>query len=187
MKKKIILGSIGAVVIVLLMTSCATATLQHIDSNIIITKTYEQKLTDAYNVAGGDFKILIGEIIDLLKTKKVVISTDIKNIIDENELSVSRVYLTRIISSNGFCPGACGLHLIRPLYWGGPFLWQADTATFPGFSISVSIGSDTYTYNHNGFAVSYLGYGCNYFGINPGFHIVNKCSFAGFGFIIMVS
>lgn len=186
MKKSIIV--FGAVLTVILMVSSATAALQHIDSNIKITKLYEKKLTNAYNVADGDFKILIGEIIELLKTKNVVDSNDIKNIIDENYLSISRVYLARYASTNAIVsPGSCGPHALRPFYWGGPFYWSADTAAhYPTLPITVEIGSNAYPNNHKGFIVSYFGFATNAGGFYGG-RVQNKFMFGGIGFLIFIS
>jgi hypothetical protein len=199
MKKKIILGSIGAVVIALLIVSSATAVtttqdqnenqekIMHIDSNIKITKKYEQKLMDAYNnIDDPDFKILLGKIIDLFETKKVVTSVDIKTIIDENNLSVRGAYFARIINTNEATAGRCGPHLIR-LYWGCFLYWIADTSYFPEWPhISVTVGPDTYTGNHKGLAVSYFGFAWNGAGFGNG-HPQVDFSLGGFGFLIFVS
>jgi len=186
MKKKMILGSIGAIVIVLLMTSSATAVLQHIDTNIKITKKYEQKLTDAYNnIDDADFKTLLGGIIDLLKTKKVVNSGDIQKIIEDNNLAVSGVYFSRSISADS--AGCCGPHIIR-LYWGMFLYWIADRSYFPEYpsGINVRVGPDTYNYAHKGLAVSYFGVGLNGAGFGNG-HPQCDFTLAGFGFLIFVS
>jgi len=207
MKNRILtIGSVIVVVVTLMMISSASAIIMtqnqsltnekklHIDSNIKITKRYEQKLTDAYNnIDDEDFKILLGNIILLVNTKKVVNSDDIKEIISDNSLAISAVHFARSIYTiyddnwYGFSPGGCGFHAIRLLYFGSPFYWIANTGNWPGIPIKVQVGSDTYNYNHRGLVVSYIGYGTNVwtFDMNNGYR--SRFNMGGFGFLIFVS
>ena len=152
--------ALGAVAIVLMMMSTATATTTHIDSNIKITKKQLQQLNDAYNnIDEGDIKILLGKIIDLLQTKKVVNSEDIKTIIGQNNLNrIPGVYFLRCIDTGPgdwtYCPGDCGPHLFRN-YWGSFFYWQARQSDEPMNRITVRVGPDTYNCDHNGLDISF--------------------------------
>jgi hypothetical protein len=191
MKKKIILGSIGFFLITLLMTSSATATLQYIDSNIKITKRYEQKLTDAYNnIDNRDFKILIEKIIDLLQTKKVVNSDDIQKIIDDNDLAVE-MYIAKGISSNGnwgYCAGDCGWKPIGIIpYIGGIFYWHAKESSWGAVGVNVNVGPSTFTYDHRGLVIGYFGFGGNDWTFDMTYGLRQRFNIAGFGLVILIN
>lgn len=189
-------GSFMAIVIILLMASNATAILQHIDSNIKITKTYEQKLTDAYDVAEGDFRTLLGEIIDLLKTKKVVNSVDIQKIIEDNDFAVSGVYfsrgfsIARGISTNGkwgYCAGNCGPKLGLIPYVGGIFFWHAIASSWSEVGVNVGVGPYTYTYDHTGLVIGYFGFGSNDWTFDMTYGVRTRFMMGGVGFLIFIS
>jgi hypothetical protein len=170
---------LGAVAVVLLMTSNAFAVTTHIDSNVKITNKQLKQLNDAYNCKDfkddKDFKILLEQSIQLVNTKGVVNSNDIQKIISDNNLNIAGVYFTRHIYTGpstsdwawSFNSGSCmgfGLffHYYRPFYWGLPLYWSADTTSWPGDPIEVHVGPDTYTYPHQGFVCSYFGMACSH-------------------------
>jgi len=180
----------GAVAIALMMASSATAVLQHIDSNIKIKEKHLKMLEDAYNsneIDNQDFKTLLGQIIQLVKTKGTVNSNDIKKIINDNDLAISEIYGARGISTDGRCSGSCGPHVIRPFHWGGFLTWSACASDWPGQGISVHVGPYTYTSDHDGLALSYFGWSsCDWtFDMTHGERI--RFGIGGFGFLIFVS
>jgi hypothetical protein len=169
----------------------------HIDSNIKITKRYEQKLTDAYDVAEGDFKTLLRGIIDLIKTKKVVNSADIQKIIEDNDLTVSGVYfsrgfsIARGINTNGkwgYCAGNCGPKPLSIIpYVGGIFFWHAIASSWSEVGVNVNVGPDTYTYDHTGWVIGYFGFGSNDWTFDMTYGVRTRFMMGGFGFLIFVS
>lgn len=183
--------ALGAIAIVLLMTSSATAVTTHIDANIKITKSLLPKLNDAYNnIDDGDFKTLLGEIIGLLKTKKVVNSDDIQGIISENNLKIPGAYgLRRIYTEGpdiGRNPGSCGPHIIRVSYFGSFFTWCAQQADWPGLPICVHVGPDTYTCDHEGLVISFIGLASSGFTFNQHGDFWDFRIMGGLGFLIFV-
>jgi hypothetical protein len=204
------IGSIGTFVIALLIVSSSTAltTTQnqvknqektmHIDSNIKITKKYEQKLMDASKIVDDpDFKILLEKIIDLLQTKKVVNSGDIQKIIQDNDLVVSGVYsskdfhIARGISTNGmwgYCAGDCGLKPIGIIpYVGGIIYWHARASSWSYVGVNVNIGPYTYTYDHNGLVIGYFGFGTNDWTYDMTYGLRTRFMMGGVGFLIFIS
>jgi hypothetical protein len=188
----------GAAAIMILMTARVTAV--NVDSNIQLPRSYLPKLNYAfkstYNVEGfEDIRELLKGIINLLqdfeKPKKVVNSVDIQKIIEDNDLTISGIYgPNRII---GWGPGYNGPHIIR-WYWGGFMWWKAQQSADPWGSIKVTIGSDTYTNDHNGLVVGFFGSAFDSWGwdTSRGFYynfgIYNYAySDSGFGLLIFVS
>jgi hypothetical protein len=188
----------GVVAIVLLMTSSAIAV--NIDSNIKIPTGYVPKLNKALksidDVKGfEDFRTLLQGIIDFLQDpenpKKVVNSADIQKIIDDNSLAVSGVYGVKRISGSG--PGGHGPHIIRPYYYGGFMRWIAQQSANPHSSISVTVGPDTYTSEHQGLVIGFFGCAFDSWGWDSNHGVITDFgiysygfSGYGFGFLIFV-
>ena len=185
MNKKIVIGNIGAVVIVLLLVSSATAinTTQtknvneavddeiYVDSDIHLTRVHLAQLKESYeNLKNSEYsecKEVLHQIITSIEENGEVNSNNIRNIIGNSNIQATAIHGPGSIDahSNGAAytiPFLRFRTLIGLLVCVGGILgWDAyNDGCMPGTEhIEVTVGDTTYTNEHEGLAIGVFGSG----------------------------
>jgi hypothetical protein len=184
MKKKIILGSIGAVVIVLLMISSATAVAMPLsnessNSGASVTNYVEPGIhisvmqkgilrASLKHVDDPDVRVLLQGII---KKKGPVDSNDIEQIIIDNNLEIGTITFGGIATGGpGSYPDTSGGYAMcprRPFCFGVilPIIflhfqafYQDSIDTSPNYPVQITIGGKFIDYSISGLAIGFIGF-----------------------------
>ena len=162
----------------------------YIDSNIKITKSLLPDLRQAYNnVNDKDYKLILGKIINLVETKGVVNSDDIKQILSDPSLRGEywNFFFSRpMYTCVDWCPGSLIPHIIRMLSFGCFLYWEACCSYWPGETVDVCVGPCEYTNTHSGLAISFVGFAMQTCTYNPNTGPETHMDFGGVGAFLFV-
>jgi len=172
MKKKMILGSIGAVIVSLLMVSSATAVIMpksnespnsrnYYDNKIVLTDKKISDLEKALTYSqDSEISKLIQGIIDLLREKGKINNKDIREMIKTNHINVDEYYGPAIIKAHS--GGGINWPMLRVFglftrfISSGVVLWYAENL-YGHSPVDVSIKGKQINYKHTGLALCYMG------------------------------
>lgn len=175
-----------------------TIVTNYVESGIYISGMQKLILRVALNfVDDTDINTLLQEII---KKKGSVDSSDIEQIISDNDLEIGTVSTGRIFTGSGknnkyadYCPGYASFP--RRSSRSGFVLpaifvvtqWTAEQFDFPSQSFGISVGGQKITIHNTGYAIGYTGTLCNQRILNVNLNYYNRFCLNGDALLIIWS
>lgn len=143
----------------------------YIDSDIHLTRIHlpilKRSIRGIRNSENSEYEVFLQKIISTIEVKGEVNSIDVENIV--NNLGLDIIGIHSFCSIYADCDSGFAIPFPLTVLWkltgylvilgiGGLLLWQTQNLN-EGDSNEVTLGSDTYTDMHRGFALGYFGLG----------------------------